>query len=204
MVDASAHIDPTADIGPYVTIVGPVRIGAGTCVMPHVFIGGWTEIGKDCTIHSFVSLGDKPQDRAYRNGESYCRIGDRVDLREGVTVHRGTDEGSSTLVGDDALLMGNSHVGHNSSLAEHVILANGAVLGGHVTVGRAAFISGNVAVHQYVRIGELAMIGLRWPFTTSEDAGAHGEQRLLKRGNHPPTPLCRIEAACTPEEMIRA
>lgn len=159
VVSGDAHVDPNAQIGAHVVIEGPVRIGPETIVNPFVHISGSTTIGANCRIHSGAVIGDLPQDRAYAGGESFCEVGDETIIREGVTVHRGTKPGSSTVVGKRCFLMANSHVGHNCVLADDVILTNGALLGGYVTVGPRAFVSGNVAIHQFVRVGELAMIG---------------------------------------------
>ncbi|MEW4528302.1 acyl-ACP--UDP-N-acetylglucosamine O-acyltransferase [Maioricimonas sp. JC845] len=158
IIDAAAEIDPTVTIGPHAVIDGPVRIGPHCRIAPSVVIMGHTTIGAECEIHAHAVIGDTPQDHAYEDGLSYCVIGNGCVLREGVTVHRGTADGSSTVIGDDCLLMTNSHVGHNCQVGDHATLISGALLGGHVTVGPRAVISGNAAVHQFVRIGELAMI----------------------------------------------
>lgn len=157
VVDSRAEIDPTADIGPYVVIDGAVKVGPRTRVGPHVHLTGWTEIGADCEIHATAVIGGPPQDLSYDGSESYCRIGDGTVLREAVTVHRGTDPGSSTVVGKRCFLMATSHVAHNCVVEDDVKLANGVLLGGHVHVGRAAFLGGGAAVHQFVRVGELAL-----------------------------------------------
>jgi UDP-N-acetylglucosamine acyltransferase len=159
VVDAAAEIDPSVDVGPFTVIQGPVCIRGGTRILSHAYITGSTEIGADCLIHSFTTIGDLPQDREFSGEKSYCRIGDRVVVREGVSIHRGTAPESTTIVGSGCLLMANSHVAHNCALGEDVVLANGAILAGHVQVGDRAFVSGNAAIHQFVRIGELAMLG---------------------------------------------
>lgn len=159
IIDSRAQIDPTAVIGPYVVIEGPVQIGAGTKVGPFTNIYGDTTIGEECDIHPRVSIGDIPQDRAYHGEKSSVRIGNRVILREGVTIHRGTGEGAVTVIHDQCFLMTNAHVGHNCELEKGVIMISGSLLGGHVTVGERAIISGNAAVHQFCRIGTMAMIG---------------------------------------------
>lgn len=159
VVDPSAILDPGARIGPYVVIDGPVRIGCDTVVDSFAVISGNTEIGANCHIHAGAVVGGIPQDRAYTGGESYCVIGDGVEIREGASVHRGTAPGSTTRVGNRCFIMANAHVGHNCVLEDEVILINGVLLGGHVHVGAKAVISGNAAVHQFVRIGSLAMIG---------------------------------------------
>lgn len=136
-----------------------MRIGAETVIAAHAHILGHTTIGRGCRIHSGAVIGDWPQDRSYTGAESYCRIGEDTVLREHVTVHRGTAPGSETVIGNRCLLLAHSHVAHNCRLDDDILLVNGALLAGHVTVGRRAVISGNAAVHQFARIGELAMIG---------------------------------------------
>jgi UDP-N-acetylglucosamine acyltransferase len=158
VVDARAEIASDVEIGPYVVIDGPVKIGRGTRVMAHAFLTGWTEIGEDNEIHPGAVLGDAPQDKAYRGDRSYLKIGDRNIFREHVQVHRGTAPESSTVIGSDNFLMVNSHVGHNCRLGNQNVLANGALLGGYVEVGNGVFISGNCVVHQFVRIGDYAIM----------------------------------------------
>jgi UDP-N-acetylglucosamine acyltransferase len=104
-------------------------------------------------------IGDWPQDRSYAGAESFCRIGAETVIREHVTVHRGTAPGSETVIGDRCLLLAHSHVAHNCRLGNDILLVNGALLAGYVTVEDRAVISGNAAVHQFCRVGELAMIG---------------------------------------------
>ncbi len=158
IVDKKAEIDPTADIGPYVIIDGPVRVGAGTKVMAHAYLTGWTEIGSNCRIHPGAVVGHEPQDLAFKGLESYCRIGDEAIIRELVTIHRGTDPGSATEIGRRCFLMATSHVAHNCKVGDDVKLANGVLLAGHVHVGTGSFLGGNAVVHQFVRIGELVMV----------------------------------------------
>jgi UDP-N-acetylglucosamine acyltransferase len=105
-------------------------------------------------------VGGEPQDRRFDGSPSYCRIGPQCIIREGATVHRGTAAGSVTTVGARCLLMTNSHVAHNCTLGDDVIMVSGSLLGGYVQVGARAMISGNAAVHQFVRIGELALVGI--------------------------------------------
>lgn len=158
VIDKHAEIDATADIGPYVVVDGPVRIGPGTRVYPFAYLSGWTEIGAECRIHPGAVVGHLPQDFAYQGAETYCRIGDGTVIREQASVHRGTDPGSATVIGRRCFLMATSHVGHNCTVGDDVKITNGAMLGGHAQVGAGAFISGGVTVHQFVRVGELAMI----------------------------------------------
>lgn len=158
VIDPKADLDPEVEIGPYVVIEGPVKIKRATRVMAHAYLTGWTEIGEDNEIHPGVILGDAPQDKAYKGEETYLRIGDHNIFREYAQVHRGTGAGSSTTIGNDNFLMACSHVGHNCKLGEQIVLANNALLGGHVEVGNNVFISGNCVVHQFVRIGDHALM----------------------------------------------
>jgi UDP-N-acetylglucosamine acyltransferase len=156
LIDRQAEIDPSADIGPYVVIDGPVRVGARTRVRSHAWLTGWTEIGEDCEIFPFAAIGGLPQDFHHQGERTYCRIGNRVVLREGVTVHRGTQPESATIIGNNCHLMVQSHVGHNTELASGVTLINTAQVAGHVQIGEQVILSGGVLVHQFVRIGALA------------------------------------------------
>ena len=158
IIDPRAEIHPECEVGPYVVVDGPVKIGRRTRVMAHATLLGWTEIGEENEIHPGAVLGDAPQDKAYSGAESYLKIGDRNVFREFVQVHRGTAPGSSTVVGSDNYLMAGAHAGHNCRLGDHIVLANNALLGGYVEVADRAFISGQCVVHQFVRVGELALM----------------------------------------------
>ncbi len=158
IIDPRAEIDTGVEIGPYAVVDGPVKIKVGTRVMAHAYVTGWTEIGADNEIHPGAVLGAAPQDKAYKDTESYLKIGDRNVIREHAQIHRGTVAGSTTIIGDDNFLMATAHVGHNCKLGDHIILANGALLAGYVEVGNNVFISGNSVVHQFVRIGDYALM----------------------------------------------
>jgi UDP-N-acetylglucosamine acyltransferase len=165
-VDPRAEIDPSAEIGPVAVIDGPVRIGPGTRVMAHAVVAGRTTLGRDNAVHFGAVLGGDPQDLSYRGEDSELRIGDRNVFREHCEVHRGSKTGL-TAIGDDNYLMSHSHVAHDCRLADRIVLATGATLGGHVQVAEQVFVSGNCVVHQYVRIGRLAL--LRGSSRTSRD-----------------------------------
>jgi UDP-N-acetylglucosamine acyltransferase len=158
IVDPQAEIDPSADIGPYVVIEGPVRVGPRTRIMASAYLTGDTDIGADNVIHPGAVLGNEPQDLAYRGAPTGLRLGDRNVVREQVEIHRGTQAGSRTEIGDDNYLMSHAHVAHNCRLGNQVIMATGATLGGHVVVEDQAFISGNCVVHQYCRVGRLSIM----------------------------------------------
>jgi UDP-N-acetylglucosamine acyltransferase len=158
VIDPKARVDSEVEIGPYVVIEGPVTVKAGTRIMAHAYLTGWTEVGVNNEIHPGAVLGDSPQDKAYNGEETYLKIGDHNVIREYVQVHRGTAPGSSTVIGNHNFLMANAHVGHNCRLGDEIVLANGALLGGYVEVGDHVFISGNCVVHQFVRIGPFALM----------------------------------------------
>jgi UDP-N-acetylglucosamine acyltransferase len=164
-------IDPTArvadgarmgrdvEIGPY-CIVGPhVELGDGVRLIAHVHVTGVTAIGESTVVYPFASLGTPPQSVHYRGGATRLVIGPRCELREGVTMNTGTEDGGGlTRVGERCLFMVGSHVGHDCQVGDSVIFANNAVIGGHVSIGSYSFLGGNAAVHQYARVGEGAMV----------------------------------------------
>ena len=159
IVHPSAEIGPGCHIGPYCTVGKNVSIGANTTLLSHVVVNGHTRIGADCKIYSFVSLGVQSQDLKYRPGSvTYTEIGDRNIIREYVSVHSGTEEGSRTKIGSDCALLAQAHIAHNCTVGNHVVLSHAATLGGHVTVGNYANLGGLCAVHQMCNIGEAAMV----------------------------------------------
>lgn len=163
-IHPSAVISPAADlgagvsVGPFCVIEDDVALGDGCVLGPHVAILSGTSLGRNCRVHAGAVLGDLPQDQAFRDAATFVRIGANCVFRECVTVHRGTLEGTTTEIGEGCLLMACSHVGHNARLGNYVTLANGALLGGYTEIGDRAFISGNCLVHQFTRVGTLAMM----------------------------------------------
>jgi UDP-N-acetylglucosamine acyltransferase len=160
IIDPSAWVAESAEIGPY-CIVGPdVEIGAGTRLMAHVFTDGPMTIGENNIIYPHVSLGAAPQDLKYKGERSRVRIGDRNLIREFVTVHRGTEGGGMlTSIGSDCLLQAYAHVAHDCHVGDHAIISHGGTLGGHVTIGEWAIVGAWSGVHQFCRVGRHAMIG---------------------------------------------
>lgn len=159
VISPKARIGKNVEIGPYAVIRDNVEIGEGTRIGPHVVIGEWTSIGKDCQIFQGASVGEVPQDLKFKGEKSYCLIGDRTVIREGVTVHRATGEGEETRIGSDCLLMALTHVAHNCVLGNHVIMSNLASTAGHAIVEDRVVIGGMAGVHQFVKIGRNAMVG---------------------------------------------
>ena len=159
VIGQDVRIGDAVSIGPFCVIEDGVVIGAGTFLGPHVTVFSGVTIGNECRLHAGAVIGDVAQDRRATDGWSGVRSGDHCVLREGVTVHRGTEEGSVTEIGSQCMLMANAHCAHNVRLGEGVILANGVLLAGYVEVGDYAFLSGNSVVHQFGRIGRRAMVG---------------------------------------------
>lgn len=164
-IDPRAAIAPGAqlgaevEVGPFAIIDENVVIGDNCKIGPHVHLTGHTTIGANTKIHAGAVIGDAPQDLYYNGEVSFTDIGEDCVLREYVTIHRGTEEGSRTTVGKGVLMMAFSHLGHNCVIGDHVVIANASLLAGRVEVGPRAFISAGVMIHQFVRVGRLAMIG---------------------------------------------
>lgn len=154
VIDASAELDEDVSVGPF-SVIGPgVKIARGTVVGPHVVIKGPARIGRDNRVFQFASVGEDPQDKKYAGEETFLEIGDRNQIREFTTIHRGTvQDAALTRIGDDNLLMAYTHVAHDCRIGSHVILANAASLGGHVQVDDWAILGGFTIVHQFCRIG---------------------------------------------------
>ena len=168
LIHSTAVIHPGAvlgegvKVGPFCVIGENVRIRRGTKIGSHVVIEGLTEIGESNYIAQFASLGAPPQDLKYRGEPTHLRIGDRNIIREYVTMHRGTVTGRSiTEVGDDNLFMVGVHLPHDCKIGNKVIIANATHLGGHVTVEDGAVIGALVGIHQFARVGAVAMVAAK-------------------------------------------
>jgi UDP-N-acetylglucosamine acyltransferase len=158
IISPKAELDSSVEVGPHAVIEELVKIGAGTRVWANAHITGHTTIGRDNQIHMGAVIGHEPQDLKFdRSILSYLRVGDRNVFREYCNVHRGSEPDSATVIGNDCYLMATSHVGHNCVIGDNVIVCNCALLAGHVHVGDRTFISGGVVIHQFTRIGRLAM-----------------------------------------------
>ncbi len=160
IISPEAEIGVGVKIGPY-SIIGPdVQIRDRCLIGPHVVIEGHTRVEEDAHIFQFASIGAIPQDLKYNGEPTGVEIGAGTIIREGVTVHRGTEEGRGvTSVGRLCMLMAYSHVAHDCKLGDNVILANSVAMGGHVTIGKYATIGGLCAIHQFCTVGEYAFMG---------------------------------------------
>lgn len=159
-IDPSARIGEEVVIGPYVSVGAHSQIGTRTQIAAHAVIGDYTRIGSDCWIYAHAIVGSPSQDLKHAEGsESWLEIGARNRIREFVTINRATAAGDSTVIGDDNLLMAYAHVAHDCRIGQRVVLANGATLGGHVDVEDEVVVGAMSGIHQFVRLGRLAMIG---------------------------------------------
>jgi len=159
IVDKSARIDSGVSIGPYSIIGKGVEVGKDTSIGSCVLVEGNTEIGSNNEIFHGASIGTPPQDLKYSGEKSYVKIGNNNTIREYVTINSATEEGGTTFVGNNCLLMAYVHVAHNCRLADNVILANAVNLAGHVELHDYVIIGGIVPVHQFVTIGAHAFVG---------------------------------------------
>jgi UDP-N-acetylglucosamine acyltransferase len=160
IVDPGARIHETAEIGPYCIIGADVEIGARTRLMAHIVCEGSLWIGEDNLFYPFSTIGLASQDKKYQGERAETRIGNRNNIRESVTIHRGTrDGGLVTRIGDENLLMAYVHVAHDCQVGNSVILGNAATLAGHVTIGDWASVGAFCGVHQFCRVGRHAFIG---------------------------------------------
>ena len=158
VIHPSAEIGEGVIIGPNVVIGEDVKIGNGTRIIANAYIE-YTEIGENCTISPFSTIGSEPQDLGYKGEKTKVVIGNDTIIKENVTIHRGAACGDfTTRIGNKCLLMVGSHVAHNCVLADQVILANLVTFGGHVHVGFGAFVGGMSVFHQNIRIGDMAII----------------------------------------------
>lgn len=159
IVSPKAELGEGVSIGPYAIVEEAVRIEDHTVVSAHTVIKKYVRIGKNCIIAENALLGGLPQDTRFKGEESFLILADNVTIREFATLHRATGEGQATRVGSGSYIMAYAHVSHNCSLGDEVTVANAVQLAGHVEIDDQAFIGGSTGVHQFVRIGRLAMLG---------------------------------------------
>lgn len=158
IIHKKAQVDSSADIGPYAVIDENVKIGAKCRIGPYVHVTGHTTLGEGNVVHAHAVLGDLPQDLAYEPCESFLKIGNHNVIREMVTMHRGTKPGSETVVGDHNFFMATSHIAHNCRVGSHIILSNCSLAAGYVELQDHAIVSGGVVLHQFIRVGRLAIL----------------------------------------------
>jgi UDP-N-acetylglucosamine acyltransferase len=158
VIHPKAKLDSTVGVGPNAVIDEGVELGAHCIVGPHVYLTGLTIAGAHNRFHAGCVIGDAPVDLKYKGEPTRLRIGDYNIFREHVTVNCSNTPEEDTIIGSHNFLTPHCHVGHNTRIGDHVILGGGAMLAGHVVVEDSAFISGNCLVHQFCRVGTLAMM----------------------------------------------
>src|SRR6202521_3101374 len=158
-VHASAQVGPQAMIGEYAIVEEDVVIGAHCRLEPYVYVKLWTTLGQRNEVSAGTVLGTDPLDKNFTGERSYLRIGDGNKIREHYTISRGTQPESVTRIGDGNYIMTSGHIAHNCTIGNNTVIASCALVAGYVLVEDQAFISGGVVVHQYSKVGRLAMIG---------------------------------------------
>ena len=158
-VHPEAIVGPGCVIGEYCVIEQDVELGRDCILDPHVYIKRWTTLGNANEISASVVLGTDPLDKYFKGERSYLRIGSHNKIREHFTISRATKPEASTVIGDHNFIMTSGHIAHDCQLGSHIVVASCALLAGYVEVEDQAFISGGVVVHQFSKIGRLAMVG---------------------------------------------
>jgi len=159
IVSKKAKLGEDVEVGPYSIIGDNVAIGKATKIGSHCVVEGYTTVGSNCQVFTGAVIGSQPQDLKYSGEKSFLQIGDNNIIREFCTFNPGTKDGGKTVVGDGNLIMAYSHVAHDCRVGNNCVIANCGTLAGHVTIEDMAVIGGIVAVHQFVHVGKMSIIG---------------------------------------------
>lgn len=208
IVDPGADLGADVEVGPYCSVGPDVRIGDRCRLVSHVVVEGPTTLGPDNEVSPFASLGGAPQDLKYDGEPTRLTVGARNRIREYVTLNRGTvGGGAETVIGDDNLLMAQTHVAHDCRVGSRIVFANAATLAGHVEVGDDAIVGAYSGVHQFCRIARHAFIGgysvvtqdaLPWVITVGNRAETHGVNLVgMKRKGYPSEVVRAIKTCYT-------
>lgn len=157
-IHPAAVIGPRTRVGDYCVIEEDVVMGADCVLEPYVYVKRWTTMGDGNTISAGTVLGTDPLDKNFPGERSYLRIGSGNTIREHYTISRGTEPESETVIGDGNYIMTSGHIAHNARIGNQVVVASCALVAGYVEIEDQAFISGGVVIHQFSRIGRLAMV----------------------------------------------
>lgn len=206
IIDASAELDTSVEVGPYSVIGANVKIDAGTRVAGHVIINGPTIIGKNNHIFQYSSLGEEPQDKKYKGEPTLLEIGDNNTIREFCTFNRGTvQDKSTTKIGNDNWIMAYVHIAHDCQIGNHTIFANNASLAGHVDIDDYAILGGFTLIHQFCKVGSHVITAVGSvvfkdipPYVTAAgyDAKPHGiNAEGLKRRGYSAESILQIKRA---------
>ena len=160
IIDSGAKVPASCQVGPYCVIGADVELGENCRLLPHVTIEGPSKIGSHNSFSPYCAIGMAPQDVTYKGEPTRLEIGDHNEIRECVTINRGTVKGGGvTRVGSHILIMAYTHIGHDCVIGDHAMLVNGATIAGHVTVEEWAVVGALCPVHQFVRIGAHSYVG---------------------------------------------
>lgn len=160
IIHPNAQLGEDVEIGPYCIIEENVKVGNRTKLGPFVHLKGWTTIGEDCNIYTGVIIGSEPKDLKYKEGDrSFITIGNKNNIHEYTSIARATAKDAVTAIGNNNLLMSYVHVAHDCIIGSNIIMASFATLGGHVFIEDRAVIGAKSGIHQFVRIGTMAMAG---------------------------------------------
>ncbi|MCK5162186.1 MAG: acyl-ACP--UDP-N-acetylglucosamine O-acyltransferase [Desulfobacula sp.] len=206
IIDPLAQIDDNVEIGPYVIVKSDACIGSGTTIGPYTTIEQYVNIGPDCQIFQYASIGGAPQDLKFHGEKTFLKIGRGTIIREFVTLNRGTEFGGGiTQVGEENYLMAYTHIAHDCKTGKQVILANNSTLAGHIVIGDNVTVGGLVAIHQFVQIGDFAYIGGKsavvkdippYVIAAGDRATLHGLNNVgLKRHKFPKSTLQQLKKA---------
>lgn len=159
-----AHVDPSARLGkdvivhPFAFIDRDVEIGDGCEIMPYASVIRNTRIGSHSKIYQYAIIGADPQDFRWKGEDTYCEIGSRCVIREGVIINRSIREGKATKVGDETYILAKSHIGHDSVIKGKVVLGNGVTIAGDAEVGECTIMSSNSMLHEWGKIGSWVLV----------------------------------------------
>lgn len=159
IIDPSAHVDDTAVLEPGVVVHAGVHVAAGAVIKAGTVLESGARIMENAVVGPYAVVAGVPADHAFKGEESLAVVEAGAMVREFVTIHRATGEGRTTRVGENAMVMAYSHVGHNAQVGKRAVLTNLVQLGGHVQIGDDAVVGGGTVVHQFSRVGRLAMLG---------------------------------------------
>jgi UDP-N-acetylglucosamine acyltransferase len=159
LISKKAKLADDVQVGPYTIIGDKVKIGRGTRIGAYCLIEGNTILGGGCQVFTGAVIGSPPQDLKYKGEDNFLEIGDNNIIREYSTLNPGTGDGGKTVVGNNNLFMAYAHIAHDCIVGNNCIIANNGTLAGHVTIEDKAVVGGLVAIHQFVRVGTLSIIG---------------------------------------------
>jgi UDP-N-acetylglucosamine acyltransferase len=158
ILSPETELAENVEIGPYVVLEGRVRLGPGCVIKPYVHLCGPVTMGTGNVVYAGAVLGERPQHLKYNDEPTWLEIGDHNVFREHVTVHRGTNHSWATRIGSNNYFMAHCHIAHDCQIGNQCIFANGALLAGHCVIEDNVYLSGNCAIHQFARVGRLALL----------------------------------------------